>query len=366
VKLRQAIHFVQWIRVFLICLVVAHHAGQPYGPTGGEWPLRDPASAEWLRFFFGLNAAFFMGFFFLIAGYFTAGAYDRKGGATFVKDRLIRLGIPLAFFTFLVFGPIAYLTARPPEGFFAFYAFTYIGRWQIEMGHLWFIAQLLAYAMLYALWRMVLAARGQAVGRALPPPGNRAILAYAAALAVVGALVRTVYPQDAWVRILWLVPAEPAHLPQYVSLFVIGVVAGRGNWFTEISDAVGRRWFAIGVAAFVVAVAFFSMANRFPFLDPSVVWGVLEAFVCVGMILGITVFFRRYCDRPGRWLDRLDGNVYGVYLVHIFVVVGLQTAILGWPLPAAVKFLLVTAFGLAVSFLLSAALRQIPAVRHVV
>ncbi len=360
------INFVQWIRVFLIALVVAHHAGQPYGPTGGEWPVADPVSAEWLRFFFGLNAAFFMGFFFFIAGYFTAGAYDRKGGAAFVRDRLIRLGIPLAFFTFLVFGPIAYLTSRPPEGFFTFYIFTYIGRWQIEMGHLWFIAQLLAYALLYALWRAVLTARGRPVGRSYPPPGNRAILAYAIALAVVGASVRTAYPQDVWARILWLVPAEPAHLPQYVSLFIIGIVAGRGRWFTEISDAVGRRWFVIGVAAFVIAVAFFSVADRLPFLSMSVVWGVLEAFVCVGMILGITVFFRRYCDAPGRWLDRLDGNVYGVYLVHIFVVVALQMAILAWPLPATVKFLLVTAAGLVISFSLSAALRLIPAVRHVV
>ena len=58
------LYFVQWRRVFLVSLVVAHHAGQPYGPTGGEWPVDDPVSSPWLGAFFAFNAAFFMGFFF--------------------------------------------------------------------------------------------------------------------------------------------------------------------------------------------------------------------------------------------------------------------------------------------------------------
>jgi peptidoglycan/LPS O-acetylase OafA/YrhL len=32
----EPLYFVQWLRVVLIVLVVAHHAGQPYGPGGGE------------------------------------------------------------------------------------------------------------------------------------------------------------------------------------------------------------------------------------------------------------------------------------------------------------------------------------------
>ena len=104
----QRLYFVQWLRVFLISLVVAHHAGQAYGPTGGKWPVHDAAQAPWLVPFFALNAAYFMGFFFLIAGYFTAGSYDRKGGSAFVRDRVIRLGIPLLFFVFVVFGPVMY------------------------------------------------------------------------------------------------------------------------------------------------------------------------------------------------------------------------------------------------------------------
>ena len=357
----QRLHFVQWLRVWLIALVVAHHAAQPYGPTGGEWPVDDPAETAWLGPFFAVNAAFFMGFFFLIAGYFTASSHDRKGGASFVRDRLLRLGVPLLFFVFVVFGPIEYLTRAPAEGFLAFYFGTYIGRWQIEMGPLWFIAQLLAYSLLYAGWRALRPAPRPPVAA----PGDGAILAYAVALGVVGALVRTQYPQDAWIRILWIIPAEPAHLPQYVSMFAIGIVAGRGRWFATIPSAFCARWFVVGVAAFVVALAAYANADRLP-IGMEQVWGFLEAFVCVGIILGSLGLFRAYLSRPGAWLDRLDANVYGVYMIHVFVLVALQNAILGVDLPATAKFLIVTAVGLVLSFSLVAALRTIPLVRRVI
>jgi surface polysaccharide O-acyltransferase-like enzyme len=183
----------------------------------------------------------------------------------------------------------------------------------------------------------------------------------------VSVLVRSIYPQDRWVDILWLIPAEPAHLPQYISLFVIGIAAGYGGWFNSVKSGLGVRWFAIGAVAFLIAVVAFGMQDDLPaWLPFHLVWGFAEAFVCVGMILGLSVFFRRYCERPGRWLERLDGNVYGVYLIHWLIVIVIQVTILNLALPATVKFLIVTGVGLAASFAITALVRLIPAVRRVV
>src|SRR5918997_2539840 len=57
--------FADNLRVFLTILVVAHHAGQAYGPTGGRWPVFEPQRSSLLGPFFSVNAAFFMGLFFL-------------------------------------------------------------------------------------------------------------------------------------------------------------------------------------------------------------------------------------------------------------------------------------------------------------
>jgi len=81
------LYFVQWLRVLLIVLIVAHHAGQANGSTGGAWPVHDHPTAMWLGPFFGLNAAFFMGFVFFIAGYFSPGSFERKGASKFVGSR---------------------------------------------------------------------------------------------------------------------------------------------------------------------------------------------------------------------------------------------------------------------------------------
>ena len=50
--------------------------------------------SAWLGPFFTVNAAFFMGLFFLIAGYFSAAAYARRGPWRFLAARALRLGTP--------------------------------------------------------------------------------------------------------------------------------------------------------------------------------------------------------------------------------------------------------------------------------
>jgi hypothetical protein len=45
---KSRLFFVDNLRVGLIALVVAHHAGQAYGPTGGWWYYVEPAKASML------------------------------------------------------------------------------------------------------------------------------------------------------------------------------------------------------------------------------------------------------------------------------------------------------------------------------
>jgi fucose 4-O-acetylase-like acetyltransferase len=370
------LYFVQWIRVILISLVVAHHAAQPYGPTGGEWPISDPTSSNWLGPFFLFNSAFFMGFFFFISGYFVSGSYDRKGGAAFVRNRVIRLGVPLVFVSLFVFGLIAFSSSGSQDGFVDFLLYQYIGQWQVEMGPLWFLAQLLALSIVYALWRGIMSAQNPSEPRVFSTPSYRAILIYALTLGVVGMIVRAFYQQDVWVQVLGVIPGEVVHMPQYWSLFIIGIIAGRGQWLENIPSSLGPKWLAIGLAAFVIALVTHPKANLIPDgmlpdgMSLGALWGILygllEAFICVGLIVGFSVFSRERFSTPNRWLERLDQNVFGVYIIHVFIVVGLQGAILNIALPALVKFAVVTAMALTISFVSAALIRLIPGVKRVI
>ena len=69
------------LKVCLTVLVIFHHAGQAYG-DGGDWAYAPSNPAEvmpWIWHFFSVNAAFFMGLFFLISGCFVPASYDKQG-----------------------------------------------------------------------------------------------------------------------------------------------------------------------------------------------------------------------------------------------------------------------------------------------
>ncbi|MBV9792236.1 MAG: acyltransferase family protein, partial [Chloroflexi bacterium] len=87
--------FVDTLRVALTILVVMHHLAVTYGASAPwyyiEAPQDDGLTFIVLLIFILFNQAWFMGCFFLIAGYFTPASYDRKGAGAFLKDRLLRL-----------------------------------------------------------------------------------------------------------------------------------------------------------------------------------------------------------------------------------------------------------------------------------
>jgi hypothetical protein len=133
-------------------MVIVHHAAQAYGPTGGAWPVHDPAQSDWFRPFYTVNAAVGLGLLFLLAGYFVPASYDRKGPGRFLKERWSRIGLPLVIFALAVNLPIAYWYAsRPPPG--EFLGTLYETGWQCIYLHLWFLGHLLLYSAVYLVWR---------------------------------------------------------------------------------------------------------------------------------------------------------------------------------------------------------------------
>jgi cytochrome b561 len=153
--------FIDHLRAALVILVVLHHVAMVYGviPPFYYWepPTNDPLAGLIFLVFVLFNQAWFMGAFFLLAGYFTPGSYDRKGPGSFLKARLLRLGIPLILFIF-VLNPISSI------GYFLMPASvsgnTTPLSWQlypnlIGTGPLWFVAMLLIFGFGYAAWRML-------------------------------------------------------------------------------------------------------------------------------------------------------------------------------------------------------------------
>ena len=370
--------FIDNLRVFLTMLVVAHHAAQPYGPTGGAWPIFNPERAAILGPFFAVNAAFFMGLFFFISGYLLPAAYDRRGSRRFLWSRFQRLGIPLIFFSLVVFPWVLYRLTVPSGSFLAFIVQTYVQPLTIEVAHLWFLVHLLFYAVCYALWRQVTSVRKVSTmvsGKRLCTPGHGAILTYVLSLTVVTFIVRIHYPIDRWVQLFGCLPTEVAHLPQYLSLFIVGIVAYRYNWLRQISRAQGFIWLRVGLSAALLRYAYSLGRERLFLADVlagggwdwrSMVWSGWEATICVGLCLGLLILFREKVDFQGNFMQILSNNAYGVYLIHLLIILYLQLIIADVSMAPLAKFGLVALMGIPLCFGCSVLLRRLSFVRFVI
>jgi len=359
------LEYVDAVRVILIVLVVAHHSVEAYvSARPVEFPLPDPPIPRaWV--FLWVNAAFFMGLFFFLAGYFTPGVFDRKGGGAFLGDRWTRLGLPLLFawiaivplggWTHLVFGPAAvhvdywtYLT----RGFFRFGPkpdwWPAGARWPDDnFGHLWFLEHLLIYSLLYAGLRAA-AVLGRKMS-AREPPSHGAIAA-ASLLATATFAIRIWYPQDRWIGFLGFIQMEPAHLPQYASLFVIGLLAAPGRWIETMPTRRGLVWLAIG-AGLAIAIYLLVGAGIVGGLD-SRDWRVCawESFLCVGLCVGLPVLCRELRLGEGRMWRMLAANVYAVYVFHFPIVLILQWALMDAPAPKWARLFMTVGGAIVASF----------------
>ena len=181
------------------------------------------------------------------------------------------------------------------------------------------------YSAGYVLWRRVADRRPDKPRKTWPVPTHSAILGFVVALALVTWVVRFWFSVDQWVPLFFVLAAEPAHLPQYVSLFALGAVAYRGDWLRRLSTTTGMVWLAVGVAASgaVYATQLLpperldnSLATG-GFTWQSLLYSTWEALICVGLVLGLIVLFRQVIHRTGRVLLAMVAASYAAYVLHL-------------------------------------------------
>jgi len=367
------LYFADNLRVCLVMLVVAHHAAQAYGPTGGRWPISNPESIGLLGPFFSVNASFMMGLLFLIAGYFTASSFARKSIGGFLKARLIRIGIPLLFFALVINFPITYALSNKSLSFWQYMMRPALWDGQFIYSHLWFLGHLLLYALIYIIWKVISKGTPADTTKETSSLNHWSILSYAVVLWIVSTVVRFWYPIDRWV--FWGVPIELAHLPQYLSLFLFGTLAYRNNWFRKLPAKVGMTWFWIGVVSSAL-VYVYSVMVGLNVLPPvifagglvwrTVSWSLWEAFIATGLCVGLLTLFREKFDKQGKLMAALSASAFSVYIIHLYIVLGLQAVVHSLQVPAIVKFSAVTIAGIVICFAVSYGLKKIPGVKRII
>lgn len=365
---RSRLFFVDHLRVALTILVVLHHLAVIYGGNTAFYYIDPPAANDPLSFlvliaFELINQAFFMGFFFLISGYFTPGSFDRKGSASFLKDRLLRLGIPLLVFIF-VLNPIASIGIYQMPS--AWTGITTPFTWQqypqlLGVGPLWFVEMLLIFNLGYAVWRKITGKQEPSTRSEARPPSYLALSIFILVLALANYLLRIVVPLGMFIPILGF--PTLAYLPQYLSFFIIGIIAFRRDWLRLIPNSMGKVGFLVALVATLVLFPL-ALNGKTAFLGhgswQSAVYALWDSTFSVGICLGLITLFRRFFNQQGRAGRFLSRQAFTVYIVHAPVIVFLALALRGMHPEHLLKFVLAALLGVPLCFVVAFLVRKLP------
>jgi surface polysaccharide O-acyltransferase-like enzyme len=380
-----------YLKAFLILLVVAHHsliAYTTYAPPPGKsldtkwmlwtaFPVVDHNHWAPADLLVGFNDTFFMSLFFFVSGLFAWRSLARKGTARFLSGRGLRLGVPFLFAAGLL-APLAfypaYLSTGSESSFWS--QWFALGVW--PAGPAWFLWVLLAFGSVIALITWFAPNWGSALGRLKIRWFERPATCFAALL-VLSALaympMSVLFGPAGWTSFgpFFFQTSRIAHYAAYFAVGAVMSAYGLDRSALAVGGKLARRWplwVVVALAAFGMNLAVSvtiqaSLAHGGPSGSLSTFGNFVFVLSCAASSFAFLAVFLRFAKNSNRIADSLSANAYGIYICHYFCVTWLQFALLNTSLPAEVKALLVFAGAVALSWGMSAGLRQLSIVRQV-
>ena len=364
-------------RTFLTLVVLFHHAVIPYTYFGHT----DPKS--WIGFDMVVLAtdSFFMAMFFFLSGLFVWPGLGHKAPAIFLRDRLLRLGLPFAIAAFTVI-PIAYyaisLRQHPETGVSEFWwKMVTVGPW--PSGPIWFVWVLLAFDLTASLLYRVSARLVDPINRLSQQGFDRPAIFFLFLLAVsLAVYVPAVlyFGPSRWFE-FGPFSVQASRLPLYAAYFFIGAGIGAANFERGLLGAGGRLaksswgWIAATLVPYCLLWVMIYIKREIlgnPSPQPQwyhAVYGVFFVAFSAAILFAILAYFLKFKQSGSSMLDPMQGDAYGMFLVHYPIALWLQYWLFDYDLPAIVKVAIGFVLTVPLSWALTAALRKIPGATRV-
>jgi len=377
---------IDWLRIFATYLLFFFHAAMIFSPAP-FFHVRNAEVAFPVLVFAGFVSLWHMPLFFVLAGWSILSSLRTRGVGSFVGERVRRLLIPLMAGVVL-FGPmIKYLELRTgldmnhaglrataemrdtyadvmpeplpvapsfDETFAEFVPTFFTDLERFTWSHLWFVAYLFTFSLLYC---GVFARLARAPAHQGPPARVGAAWVYApiVPLALIQVLLRPHWPgiqnlYDDW-----------ANFAFYSTFLTLGFLLAR---FPAFEDAVHRESRRAALTA--LAVVLLLLAGLLgAFRSDSV---MLAGSAAAGWLLIVAIlgFARRRLTADSAALEYLRESAMPVYILHQPAVVVFGYVVVGWSLGISAKFVLIVAMSIVatVSFYLGF-VRYVPFLRAI-
>ena len=374
--MKQRLIYLDNIKVFLIAYVITGHIAASYGAIGGgRWSYieqgNDFLTKAVLSLFVLVAYSFLMGMFIFIAGYFTYPSLKSKGVSRFVKDRIIRLSIPLILYYFIL-GPVARYITKLAKGedlsFSQFMSDSYQSGVYGHLGVMWFIVLILLFSLAYALFYQFFPDGLYKPKNELFPRASR-ILLFVIIVGAASYLTRIIFPMGGD-----FTGSRPlGSMVFFGTSFFLGTAAARYQWLDKLTWENSKPWVITAIVAMVIPVILLLIFKKNlhfrliaqPGSVASLFYAYWEVIKTLGTGMAAIVIFRKWLNTPGKFANALGRSVLLSYFLHPLVCALFFYLLAGSGLHPLVKFSIVAPGALITTFGLAWLLLQIPVVRKI-
>lgn len=374
--------YIENLRILLSALVVVVHVACSYGGPGGWSYMEKGAGLGTILPLTILNAtsqSFFMGMFFFIGAYFTHKSFQKKGLLRFVKERIIRLGIPLAIYYFFISVLDSYITwpvKHPGSANLSFVELWLSGR-AFSYGVMWFVLALSYFTFLYLIARMLIPSLRDKDTKPLPKIKWYYILLSAVLIGIATYITRIRFPlfKGHLVSFPLDLPFDLGHFPQYIFLFILGIIAARydSDYFVSYKQAKNWLWFVLTMVLLIFPLMFFVGQVHINGVSPfagrgtwhSLAYSVWEQVTGIAIMVSLMGIFKTKWNWQSKFAGKLSESAFAVYALHPPVLVGISIFFINWDVMLLIKFLALTPLALVGSFVIALLVKRVPVLRKI-
>jgi Acyltransferase family len=365
-------------RTFLTLVVLLHHSVIPYTYFGHTDP----------KYFVGFDMivlatdSFFMAMFFFFSGLFVWPGLGRKSPMVFLRERLLRLGLPFAIAAVTII-PLAYyalaLQAHQDTTFAAFWwKMVTVGPW--PSGPLWFVWVLLVFdlsaSLLYRLSPTLLEPINRLSLRGHDRPADFFVFLLVVT-AVLYVPARVYFGPNRWFDFFGPFSVQASRILLYAAYFYIGAGIGAANFERGLLAADGQMaksgwgWGALTLIPYALLWGLIYIKREIlgnPPVQPDwyeASYGLFFAAFSAAILFAILAYFLRFKQSGWSILDPMQPAAYGMFLVHYPIALWLEYWLFDFDLSAIVKAAIVFVLTVMLSWGATEALRRIPGANRV-
>lgn len=345
-----------WLRVIAFYILIFFHVGMVFVPW--EFHLKNPTTAEWFETWMAFLSQWRLPLLFTISGAVIYHSLGKRSGKIFLKERFVRLFIPLLFGMFVIVPPQIYferlMNGAQYENYFQFWltVFNFVPYplgGSLSWHHLWYVLYILVYSIIALPFFLYLRSeRSSKLKNRITQLLNRKtnlIYSVSFLFLIIYYTLAPIFPTTHGLLDDW-----NNHAVSF-TFFILGFLISSIDGVTEILVAKRKQSLIIAMIPASVLILFVWGPTFYIFNEEAdwffVLYGLLKWTLIPSFLFAIFGYANVWLNKTNLLLSYANESVYPLYILHQTVELIFGYYIIQLNLPLMVKFglLVLVTFG---------------------